>query len=56
MNMPEKLFLSDSNNKTDIKDSFGIHTNIADTIVEVANNETINNPTNVFFIKVLLFF
>lgn len=43
--MPEKLFLSDSNNKTDIKDSFGIHTNIADTIVEVANNETLTDSS-----------
>ena len=43
--MPEKLFLSDSNNNTNIKDSFGIHTNIADTIVEIANNETLTNSS-----------
>lgn len=40
--MVKTLFLHDSNNIKDVKDSFGIHTKIANTIVDIANNESLN--------------
>ena len=40
--MVKTLFLHDSNNIKEVKDSFGIHTKIAKTIVEIANNESLN--------------
>lgn len=40
--MVKTLFLHDSNNIKDVKDSFGIHTKIAHTIVDIANNESLN--------------
>lgn len=41
--MAKTLFLHDSNNIKTIKDSFGIHTKIADTIVDIANNEELKD-------------
>ncbi|MEE3350231.1 MAG: P-loop NTPase fold protein [Candidatus Gastranaerophilaceae bacterium] len=41
--MAKTLFLHDSNNIKAVKDSFGIHSKIADTIVDIANNEELKN-------------
>jgi len=41
--MVKILFLHDSNNIKDVKDSFGIHSKIAKTIVDIANNEELSN-------------
>lgn len=43
--MLNKLFLADSNNITDVKDSFGVHTKIAETIVEIAKNENFSDSS-----------
>lgn len=40
--MVKTLFLHDSNNIKEVKDSFGIHTKIFETIVDIANNESLN--------------
>lgn len=40
--MVRTLFLHDSNNIKEVKDSFGIHTKISETIVDIANNESLN--------------
>lgn len=39
--MTKNLFLQDSNNDHNTKDSFGIHTKIAETITDIAKNETL---------------
>ena len=39
--MTKNLFLQDSNNNHNAKDSFGIHTKIAETITDIAKNETL---------------
>ncbi len=41
--MAKTLFLHDSNNIKTVKDSFGIHSKIADTIVDIANNEELKD-------------
>lgn len=40
--MVKTLFLHDSNNIKEVKDSFGIHTKISKTIMDIANNESLN--------------
>lgn len=40
--MVKTLFLHDSNNIKEVKDSFGIHTKISETIVDIADNESLN--------------
>lgn len=40
--MAKTLFLHDSNNIKKVKDSFGIHTKISETIVDIAKNESLN--------------
>lgn len=39
--MTKNLFLQDSNNDHNTKDSFGIHTKIAETVTDIAKNETL---------------
>lgn len=41
--MNQTLFLHDSNNIKEVKDSFGIHSKIAETIVNIAINEKLSN-------------
>ena len=41
--MVKTLFLHDSNNIKKVKDSFGIHSKIAETIVDIVNNEELND-------------
>lgn len=43
--MTKNLFLQDSNNDHNTKDSFGIHTKIAETITDIAKNETLLNAS-----------
>lgn len=40
--MDKVLFLHDSNNINKVKDSFSVHTKISETIVDIANNESLN--------------
>lgn len=41
--MVKTLFLHDSNNIKKVKDSFGIHSKISETIIDIANNEELND-------------
>ena len=41
--MVKTLFLHDSNNIKKVKDSFGIHSKIAETIIDIVNNEELND-------------
>lgn len=41
--MTNKMFLADSNNLTEVKDSFGVHTKIVETIVEIAKQENLTD-------------
>lgn len=41
--MVKTLFLHDSNNIKKVKDSFGVHSKIAETIIDIVNNEELND-------------